>query len=237
MQKNSLGIPIAIVIAAAIIGGAIYMTGRDGASAPQAATGQEATDTAMTVAPVTSSDHIRGNPNAPIMLVEYSDYDCPFCKQFHETMKQIMAEYGQGGQVAWVYRNFPLQQLHPNAPKLAAAAECVAELGGNDAFWTFTDEVFEGRGTNESTDLTKLPEFAEKAGVDKDKFQVCFNSGKYDDKIQADYQAAIAAGGNGTPYTVVLVGDQKGSISGAQSYSTVKQIVDGLLSQINGQSS
>lgn len=236
MQKSSLGVPIAIVIAAAIIGGAIYLSGRNSAPATPDTTSETgtATDTEPVIEPVTADDHIRGNPNAPILLVEYSDYDCPFCKAFHETMQQIMGEYGADGKVAWVYRQFPLQQLHPNAPKLAAASECVAGLGGNDAFWRFTDLVFGERDTNEFTDLARLPEFAETSGVDKGQFEVCYNSGKYDDVIANDLSAAIAAGGNGTPYTVVLVGDQKGIINGAQPYANVRQIIEQLLSQIEG---
>lgn len=235
--KNSLGIPIAIVIAAALVAGAIYLSGGKGPN-PQANT-QINTDVEqqtpeIDVQPVTEDDHIRGNPNADILLVEYSDYDCPFCARFHETLNQIMDEYGAGGRVAWVYRHFPLQQLHPNAPRLAVAAECVAEQGGNDAFWTFTDLVFD-REVNVSTDLSKLPEFAQTAGVDPVAFEECLNSDRYNEQISGDVEEAIAAGGRGTPHTIVLVGDQHGTISGAQEFSAVKQIIDTLLSQIDGE--
>lgn len=238
MQRSSLGIPIAIVIAACIIAFAIYMTGQNAPTSTQqeasvaAAEGQGDTD--VIVAPVTGDDHIRGNPNAPILFIEYSDYDCPFCKQFHETMKQVMAEYGPDGKVAWVYRQFPLEQLHPNAPELAAASECVAELGGNDAFWAFSDMVFEERGTNEQTDISRLPEFAETAGANRGQFELCHNGGKYKEQIEADVQAALEAGGRGTPHTVVLVGDQQGVINGAQPYANVRQMIEGLLSEIEG---
>ena len=235
--KGNLGIPIAIIIAAILVAGAILYSGSLKSTTMPVATTTTSTDQAtpeMKVEPVTEKDHIRGNPNAPIMIVEYSDYDCPFCKNFHTTMNQVMADYGADGKVAWVYRQFPLQQLHPNAPKLAAASECVAELGGNDAFWKFTDLVFDGRDVNESTDLTKLPSFAQTSGVDKDKFELCYNSGKYDDQIKEDFNKAVAAGARGTPYSVVLVGNQQGVINGAQPYPAVKQIIDRLLAQIQG---
>jgi protein-disulfide isomerase len=236
-KGSSLGIPIAIVIAAALIAGAIYFSNR--APAGPAATdttntGNDQVTPDSTVEPVTENDHIRGNPNAPILLVEYSDYDCPFCKNFHDTMNQVMDKYGADGKVAWVYRHFPLEQLHPNAPAISAASECVAELGGNDAFWAFTDLVFDERGTNEPTDLTRLSEFAETAGVSRAQFESCRESGKYDEQIEEDVQQAIAAGGRGTPHTVVVVGDQKGLINGAQPFSVVDQIISGLLEQIEG---
>jgi protein-disulfide isomerase len=89
--------------------------------------------------PVTAADHIRGDINAPVKIVEFSDIDCPFCKRFHSTMQEVMKTYGDSGKVAWVYRHFPLTQLHPDAANKAEASECVAELGGNDKFWAFVD--------------------------------------------------------------------------------------------------
>lgn len=235
-SKNSnLGIPIAIVIAAALIAGAIYFTGVGGGT-PSADTGtntpEEQVTPEMEVAPVTEDDHIRGNPNAPILVVEYSDFDCPFCKNFHETMTQVMAKYGASGQVAWIYRHFPLEQLHPNAPRLAAASECVADLGGNEAFWQFADLIFGERGTNEATDLSRLPEFAETAGVDRGQFEACNNSDKYAEVIEGDYNEALKTGARGTPYSVVMVGDQQGVINGAQPYNVVEQIIQSLLAQM-----
>lgn len=90
-----------------------------------------------------ATDHLNGSPEAPVTIIEYSDLDCPFCKQFHETMNRVMNEYGPAGQVAHVFRHFPLASLHPNAAKQAEAAECAAELGGNLKFWEFLNRVFE----------------------------------------------------------------------------------------------
>ncbi len=235
-RGGSLGVPIAIVIAAVIIAGAIVFGGKNGnpIQIGNQKNPAEQETKEIVVAPVTKEDHILGNPNAPIMIVEYSDFECPFCKNFHETMQRIMAEYGKDGKVAWVYRQFPLQQLHPNAPKIAAASECVAWLGGNDAFWKFADSVISDRGTNEPTNITKLPEYAEKAGADKTKFNECVGSDKYNDKISADIEAAVKAGAKGTPYSVMIVGDQQGVIDGAQPYAVVKQMIDTMLTQLSG---
>src|SRR3989344_6312937 len=85
-------------------------------------------------------DHVRGDRNARMLLIEYSDFECPYCKSFHPTAQQIVDEYK--GRVAWVYRHFPLDSIHPKARTAAIASECVTELGGKDAFWAFADELF-----------------------------------------------------------------------------------------------
>lgn len=237
VKKPSLGLPIAIVIAGIVVGGAIFMSGRSTNQAPGMNV-QRSIDTAQQpetiVAPVTEADHIRGNPNAPILIVEYSDFDCPFCKNFHETMNRIMDKYGKDGKVAWVYRQFPLKELHPNAPKLAEASECVAEFGGNDAFWKFADSVFGNRDINAQTDMTQLPAYAESAGVDKDKFTSCFESGKYTPQIASDVEAAVKTGARGTPYSIVMVGKEQGVINGAQPYEVVDQMMSNLTAQLEG---
>ena len=233
--RQSLGIPVAIVIAAALVAGAIIYTGSNKpSSGTQIVGGAEQVEQKtpeVTIAPVTEKDHILGNPNAPIVIVEYSDYDCPFCKNFHETMHRIMDEYGADGKVAWVYRHFPLTQLHPNAKKIAEASECVASIGGNDAFWKFSDFIFSERGTNEQTDLTKLPEFAERAGVSKTAYTQCMDTGKFTASIEDAVTAALNTGAQGTPYSILIAGDQQGPINGAQPYATVKQMINTLLTQ------
>ncbi len=90
--------------------------------------------------PVDEGDHMLGNANASVTLIEYSDFQCPYCKTFHPTVKRVLADYGD--QVNWVYRHFPLETIHPNARPMAHAAECVAEAKGNDAFWQFSDLLF-----------------------------------------------------------------------------------------------
>lgn len=91
------------------------------------------------LAAVDDSDHYRGNRNARLVIVEYSDFECPFCEQFHPSMEQVMQDYN--GEVAWVYRNYPLS-FHPFAQKAAEAAECVAKLSDNDTYWEYADSLF-----------------------------------------------------------------------------------------------
>src|SRR3989338_7324058 len=95
---------------------------------------------AQNVRPVSAQDHIRGDSQAPVKIVEYSDIECPFCKRFHPTMQQVMAQYQ--GKVAWVYRHFPLS-FHQNAEKEAEATECANELGGDNKFWEYTDKLLD----------------------------------------------------------------------------------------------
>jgi protein-disulfide isomerase len=239
VQRSSLAVPIAIVIGFALIAAAIYFGG-NAPKLPFLSTAKpDTTDTASSTVemrPVDEKDHIRGNPNAPIVIVEFSDYDCPFCKEFHSTLQQIMQNYGADGKVAWVYRNFPLQQLHPSAPYIAQAAECVAQLGGNDAFWKFTDLVFDERGTNEPTNTARLPEFAKTSGVSETAFNACLEKGDTKALVQEDFQEALGIGARGTPYSIVLVGGQKIVISGAQPYSSVSQLMDAILKQIEAKS-
>ena len=139
--------PLSVVLGALFIAGAIYFgdgkptTGNVPApQGPDQAALQKALEN---VAPITAKDHIRGSADAEVIIVEYSDTECPFCKRFHETMKQIMAEYSPSGKVAWVYRHFPLDSLHQKARTEAVALECASELGGNDAFWRYADRLFE----------------------------------------------------------------------------------------------
>ena len=120
--------------------------------------------------------HILGNPGAPVKLVEFSDFECPFCKRFHLTMKRLMNEYGEDGKVAWVYRHFPLVSLHSKARREAQAAECASELGGNEAFWAYSDRLFEVAPSNNRLDLALLPRIAQLIGLDRAKFEACLAS-------------------------------------------------------------
>ncbi len=228
-EGNKLSVPAAIVLAGLFIAVAVFFSrGGTGPSANLPG-GQNAPQKDVTIKPVTSADHILGNPDAPVVIVEYSDLECPFCKTFHTTLHQIMGEYGDGGRVAWVYRHFPLTQLHSKAVQEAEATECAAELGGNAGFWKFTDALFEATPSNNGLDLAQLPVIAKQVGLNVDAFSSCLSSGKYTSKVNQAYQDALATGGTGTPYSVVVSGKQRIIIEGAQSYAGVKSVIDSLL--------
>jgi protein-disulfide isomerase len=229
-------IPIAIVVGFAMIAVAVFFTG--GKNTPVGSTtnkdGSSSKTVSSTPRPIDSSDFIQGNPNAPILIVEYSDYDCPFCKQYHDTLSQIMEEYGVTGRVAWVYRQYPIGQLHPNSPNVSKAALCVGSLGGGDAFWKFTDMIFENRELDEPTNPIKLPDYASEAGVSKDEYFACLDSNKMEDPLKQSVADAFDIGARGTPYTVIMVGNEQAVVNGAQSYEVVKSIIDNLIRQLDG---
>lgn len=237
MDKNNLGVPVAIVFAGVLIAGAVFMSGRSAqvaavpAPKPQAPVVQAPTQTGNldAIVPVSEDDHIRGDINAPVKIVEYSDFECPFCKRFHDTMNQVMSEYGADGQVAWVLRQFPLEQLHPvKARAEALATECAADQGGNDMFWKYADRMFELTLTNNRTDIeTVIPQIAEELGLDMSEFQQCVESNKFASAIEADIADAVNTGGRGTPWSILIGPDgTKYPINGAQSFESVKQLIE-----------
>ncbi|MDI6820695.1 MAG: thioredoxin domain-containing protein [Patescibacteria group bacterium] len=177
------------------------------------------------IKPVTSADHILGNLNASVKIVTFSDFECPFCKTFHLTMKQILPLYGD--KIAWVFRQLPLDILHQKAKKVALATECVSALGGNDKFWKYVDKIFEITPSNDGLDLNELPKIAEQVGVDRAKFQSCLDSNKYIDKIEASQKEAENVGIRGTPFSLVIAKDgKKYAINGALPFSDIKLIID-----------
>jgi protein-disulfide isomerase len=177
---------------------------------------------------VTDKDHIQGSKDAPVVLVEYSDFECPFCKQFHPTMEQVMKEYGD--KVAWVYRHYPLP-FHANAQKEAEASECVAELGGNDKFWQFGNTIYE-RTTSNGTGfaLANLGPLAAEVGVDQSAFQSCLDSGKYASLVATQAAGGQKAGVNGTPGTIIIGKNGTSSlVPGALPFDQVKPMIEAAL--------
>ncbi|MGB0757337.1 MAG: DsbA family protein [Patescibacteria group bacterium] len=179
------------------------------------------------LAAVTESDWVKGNRNAKISIVEFSDTECPFCKRFHPTMQQVIDTYGDD--VNWVYRHFPLDSLHPTARKEAEATECAGELAGNDGFWAYLDRLFEVTPSNNGLQLSQLPQIAEDVGINRAKFEECLDSGRHANAVQEEYQQAVAAGGRGTPYSVLVVGDENIPVSGAVPFEQLKSIIDSQL--------
>lgn len=213
--------------AAALLVGGTLAAGNAVAQANQPAA---APSSAEFLRPVTLRDHIRGNPEAPVKIVEFGDTECPLCKRFHPTLQRIVAEYP--GKVAWVFRHYPIDEIHPKARKEAEATECAAELGGNDKFWAYLDRLYEITPSNDRLDPAELPRIAAHVSLDRARFESCLQSGKHAQRVEEDVADALVAGATGTPYTVVIAPSGRlFAILGAQPYATVKLVVDIALRQ------
>ncbi|MBI2984208.1 MAG: thioredoxin domain-containing protein [Candidatus Kerfeldbacteria bacterium] len=223
---------IAGVAAATLVSIFILLPRASGATKKSAAT-TTPTNSSTTSQPsygnvkvVGDDDYVRGSPNAKLTLIEYSDYECPFCKSFHPTMQQVMTDYKD--QVAWVYRHFPLS-FHANAAKEAEAGLCVGSLGDSNAFWDFTDKIFERTASNGTGfSLEQLPALAKEVGVNESKFKDCLDSGQMAARVQAETADGTNAGAGGTPTTFVVGRDGKTItvFPGALPYSQVKTELD-----------
>jgi protein-disulfide isomerase len=249
-RPQILTIPMAIVLAAVIIGGVLLYMYRPAATSQPAANGQVAPSATVpdtsSLPPVTAADHILGNPNAPIKIVEYSDPSCPYCKMFQATMLQVMQTYGASGQVAWVYRQFPLDKpdqsgnvLHPNSGAQANAFECAASVGGNAGFWSFEKDwysTFPNDGASETSivDNQQIIQTAKDVNLNTSKFSDCVLSNKFAGAIDKEYTGGLSLGITGTPtsYIVSSTG-QPIAIQGAQSYATLSAAIGAILASLN----
>ena len=177
------------------------------------------------------SEHWRGDKNARYVWVEYSDYECPFCKKNHPDLIKLLDT--NKDKLAWVYRHYPLS-FHANAQKEAEATECAAEQGGNDAFWKYSDLIFE-RTTANGTGfaLSALAPLASEIGLDQVKFQECLDSGKYEKKVKDQFEEGSKAGVQATP-TGVIYDTKTGKTSlveGALPYEDLKKELDDFIAK------
>jgi protein-disulfide isomerase len=242
-NKNNLGVIVAVIVVL-LLGVGAYLYG--GTGTPRnlfAGEGKSfldlggnnkqatVTNKGQNIPAVNTNDHIQGDPAAKVVVVEYSDLECPFCKRFHETMNQVMQEYD--GKVAWVYRHFPLEQLHAKAKAEAVATECAAALGGNDKFWQYLDRVFEVTPSNDGLDPSLLPTLATEVGLDRAAFTACLKSNNFAAKIEAQIAEAEAAGGEGTPFPIIVgVDGTKTALAGALPFSELKKLLDAELAKV-----
>lgn len=140
---------------------------------------------------VTFDDPYLGNPDAEITIVEFADYGCPYCQEVSHTMRSLMQEYDD--EVFYVYRDFPLSDLHTSSQRAAEAAACAHEQG---KFWEYHDKLYQAYA--DWTDA-QLISFAASVNLDTTAFTSCLQSGEYKDEVLEDYQEGIAAGVRGTP--------------------------------------
>jgi len=169
------------------------------------------------------NDHIRGDANAQISIIEYSDFECPYCKRHNPTLDQLVEQYD--GDVNVVFRHFPLS-FHPNAQKAAEASECAAKQDGNDGFWGMHDLLY-GQGLG----MDKYEGYAEELGLDVAAFKSCLDSGETAAAIKADFDSGSQSGVNGTPGNIIYNNITKEAklVSGAQPAANFSSVIDSLL--------
>ncbi|MBF8304902.1 MAG: Thioredoxin protein, partial [Acidobacteria bacterium] len=166
------------------------------------------------------SSRVRGDPKAPITIVEFSDFQCPFCQRAHQVVKELLSKYP--AQVKLAYRDFPLRQIHPQADAAAEAARCAGEQG---KFWQFHDRLFE---SNRSLDLGAFADHAAAVGLDQPKFVDCLAADKFESQIEQDLQDGTRAGVNGTPGFFI----NGVMVTGAQPLAVFERVVQEELAAI-----
>lgn len=214
----SLSPAVAILIAGLLIAGSIVFVNLY-PSEPTIAQNGDLPPNAD-VPPPSAEDHIVGSPDAPIVLIEYSDFQCPYCKMVHPTLKRIVEE--SNGEIAWVYRHLPLESIHPEARPAALAAECIAEQLGNDGFWKFADGVY---GNQDKMNAAYYRQLAKEFGANESQFASCISSAKYGDKVDKEAKDAQENGATGTPFTVIAGKDLQVPISGALPYPQFSAVI------------
>lgn len=209
-SKNTLIIAGAIIIAGLLIAVGLFLAlflTKQSSSTQTVSTRPENPHLEKNLKPVTDADHVLGSRSAPVMIIEYSDTDCPFCQAFHPIVQSFIDTYGASGKVAWTYRTFNTQ-LHPHTVIESEAAECVAELNGNDAYWKYIDTLFSKKDfqtqPTKFLDPSQLPIIAASLGVNKAKFNECLNSGKYEPLVAQETKDAQASGASGTPFSFIV---------------------------------
>jgi protein-disulfide isomerase len=159
-------------------------------------------------------DPVKGPPDAPVTIIEFSDFQCPFCKRVLPVLEQVFATYP--GKVRLVYRDFPIPSLHPHAQRSAEAAHCAGEQG---QFWAYHDALF---ADQERFAVTKLSDYARSIGLDLAAFEQCLASNKYTAEVQKDVADGTQAGVTGTPAFFV----NGRFLPGAQPFDAFRQIIE-----------
>jgi len=184
---------------------------------------EQPTEPAIVDLAIDASDPSTGNSDAPVTIVEFSDFECPFCKSFSETTKQLRETYGPD-QVNFVYLDFPLTSIHSEAEPAAIAAQCVADLAGDQAFFEYHDQLFANQDDLGDDLYNKLAASIE--GLDPDDFSECYKNQETLPEVQADYGLGVNANVGGTPSVFINGAPVRG---GAVPFAQLKALIDAQL--------
>lgn len=228
--------PVAVIIGSLIIGGSIlgygFITTSAGSKAPVTMFAGKAIDESV--------DFIEGNKKSNIFLVEYSDPQCPYCIAVHPTIKQIRTDYA--AKIAFVYRHFPLTQIHANAFDESRAIACAGNIGGSKKFYEYIDALYgyksTKQNTNTSSDLppTGKEDIATSVGLDKQAFLACMDTQSTSSVVSEGINDGVTAGVQGTPSSFLLIKNRKGyeiiaMIDGARQYDYFKAAIEQALAR------
>ena len=218
--KSSWLIPGAIIAAGLLLAVTIFVM-RDGQIF-----GAQRGDV-LSMRPVSPTEHLLGNPEASVIIIEYADMDSPAAKEFQRTLAQLVTDYGATGKVAWVYRHFPLVNQHPNSGRHAEASECVSSLGNPSAFWKFIDLLQAAAPDAASFNPEDYDIIVPQLGIRVDEFNACMAEGRFADRVNADFEDALQAGAIASPFSIVLIeGREPVTVRGAVPYATLTQIIE-----------
>jgi len=223
-QQNASFLGASIVVAALLISGSILYSKFGSDNKPVVLSeGVEAQASLFSPeADLADDDVILGDPKAPVTVVIFGDFQCPYCGRLFETVEgRLKDEYVKTGKVRLVARDFPIDSIHPYARPASEAAECARDQG---KYWLYHDTLYSRQAEIPSLNLFNL---AEELGLDKNKFSQCVLSGKYKNEVEKDYQAGIALDISGTPTSFV----NEKRIGGAQAYSVFKAAIEAELAK------
>ncbi len=228
-----MGLIVGYALASYTTGGSVFGAGgrntQQVAQVPTPTPSAPAAPTAPATPATVDDDPILGEEDAPVTLIEFTDYQCPFCgRHFTDTYGQIKKEYIDTGKVKYIVRDYPLS-FHPHAQKTAEATECADD---QDKFWEMHDKIFETQATwsNAADVVPTLKQYAADLKLNTKTFNDCLDGGTHAGEVQKDMADGSAAGISGTPGFWVLGPDgQSQSISGAVPFANFKQAIDSML--------
>jgi protein-disulfide isomerase len=218
------GVLLAIALAGILITGAILWP--RGERAQQAQIDQRLdqqvieSNSDQKLRPAEESDHVRGNPNASITVIEFGDFECPFCARLHPTLSRLVEE---NDDVSWIYRHFPLS-IHSNAFSAAVASECIAQLAGEEAFWDFADKAFSNQ---RRLGTSFYQEVAQSHGIASPALNTCLKDQSVSREVEKDFEETVRLGGRGTPFVVII--SKQGQLipfSGALPYNQISGLIE-----------
>jgi protein-disulfide isomerase len=224
---DKYAVPLSIIVAGLFVAGAVLLANNIGqkkdslALADLSSSETEVQDYYLNALPISENDRILGNKDAEVKVVTYADMACSYCMLFEDVMKEVVTE--SNGKVAWVFRHFPLDP-NGDSGSAAIASECLADLKGEDKFWEFMSKFKDTINAGEVVDVRAI---ALSLGASANGFDACYNSDKFSEKINNDFNNALESGLQGTPYSVVFAdGEPVDVIDGAYPIEDVRAILD-----------